>query len=57
MKKYIFKSHTDENDTKEVVGYDFKMRPSGSYEIRFSPFNKTVVNCRRYYLFKVEVLK
>lgn len=53
MKNYIFKSH-DNTETKTVKGYCYHMLPSGSYQIERSRFDKEVINCRHFYLAKVE---
>ena len=55
MKNYIFKSH-DNTETLEVKGFSYSMLPSGSYQINASCFNKPIIDCRHFYLAKVEVL-
>lgn len=55
MKKYIFKSH-DNSETLEVKGFGYSMLPSGSYQINVSYFNKPIIDCRHFYLAKVETL-
>ena len=55
MKKYTFKSH-DNTEIKEVKGFSYSMLPSGSYQIDAGCFNKPVIDCRHFYLAKVETL-
>ena len=56
MKKFIFKDHVNPNITKEVIGFDYSMLPSGSYKVNAGCFNKVIINCRDFYLAKVEAL-
>ena len=55
LKNYIFKSH-DNTETKIVKGFSYSMLPSGSYQIDAGCFNKPVIDCKHYYLAKVEAL-
>ena len=57
MKKYIFKDHCG-TETKEIIGWDYKMLPSGSYMVYNSTFydRNPVMDCKRWYLAKVEAI-
>ena len=55
MKNYIFKSH-DNTETKEVKAFGYSMLPSGSYQLDCGCFNKPIIDCRHFYLAKVEAL-
>lgn len=55
MKNYIFKSHCN-TETKIVKGYCYHMLPSGNYQVDRSCFDKEIVDCRHFYLAKVEAL-
>ena len=57
MKKYIFKDHCG-TETKEIIGWGYKMLPSGSYMVYNSAFydRNPVMDCKRWYLAKVEAI-
>ena len=56
MKKFTFVDHINPGVKKEVVGYGYSMNPGGHYEVKVSCFKTEVINCRHFYLAKVEVL-
>ena len=55
MYKLTFKDHANQ-ETKEVKCFSWKMIPGGHYEANKGCFDKEVINCKQFYLAKVEVL-
>lgn len=56
MLKLIFKDHINPNIIKEVKCFSWRMLPSGSYQADKGCFDKEIINCRDWYLAKVEEL-